>query len=275
MGADGSDRLSGGRADDVLLGGAGPDHLHGGYGDDLLHGGTGNDDLTGDAGDDLLVGGRHEDGCRGDEGIDEAAACEMLTATERGQVPIAPGPGQVALTFDDGPLPTYTGAILDVLDRYGVPATFFVVGRSAAAHPDLIRRMTAAGHSVQNHTCGHAWLTRYSDAEAREQLDCANRIVEDLTGRRPACMRPPFEAVNDRIRAIAADLGLATVMWDIDPWDWRYPGAGAVERHVLAYTGGGDIVLLHDGGGLGTANALPGIIEGLRARGLEFVKLCG
>ncbi len=159
-------------------------------------------------------------------------------ATEVGQVPeplLRPGPHQVALTFDDGPAGTYTEQILDILARYDVPATFFVVGGKAAARPDLLRRMAAEGHSVQNHTYSHAWLTRYSDAAIADQLTRASDVIEEVTGAAPACFRPPFGAVSDRVRRVAAGLGLATIMWDVDPWNFKRPGAGC--GRLLGATG--------------------------------------
>ncbi len=276
-GGPGADVLAGGDDPDRLIAGDGADHLAGGRGNDLLQGGRGNDSLAGGEDDDSLDGEAGVDDCDGGLGRDGAVDCEEVRATEEGQVPtflISPGPHQVALTFDDGPAGTYTGQILDILARYGVPATFFVVGSRAAEQPDLVRRMVAEGHSVQNHTYGHYWLTRYSDATIHDQLARANDLIGDLAGKVPNCLRPPFGAVNDRVRSMAAAEGLATIMWDVDPWNWDHPGASAVISRVLRSTSGGDIVLFHDTAGWSTIGALPAIIEGLQARGLELVAIC-
>ena len=285
-GGPGSDTLNGGPGADGFFGGDGADYLAGGRGDDLLQGGCGADHLAGGEDDDTLAGGEDDDAlegatgkdtCDGGPGRDSAVTCEEVRATEDGQVPqplIRPGPHQVALTFDDGPDSQYTSQILDILDRYDVPATFFVIGRQAAGQPELLRRMIEEGHSVQNHTYGHYWLTRYSDATITDQLTRAGQVITDATGVAPHCLRPPFGAVNDRVRSLAAGLGLATIMWDVDPWDWKRPGARAVTSRVLGATGGGDVVLFHDTAGSSTIGALPAIIEGLRSRGLEFVPIC-
>ncbi len=201
------------------------------------------------------------------------AAALAQTGGEPG-VLLEPGPGQVALTFDDGPAAPYTAEILDILERYGVPATFFVSGRQAAAHPEYLRRMEEGGHSVQSHAWDHDWLTRYSNTTITGLLRRAQEAITAATGRPPACLRPPFGAVSPRVRTVAAGLGLATVMWAVDPWDWKRPGARVVAAHVLRHTRGGDVVLLHDTAGRSTVDALPEIIEGLRARGLELVPLC-
>lgn len=286
FGQAGNDYLNGGEGDDALVGGEGHDTLHGAPGNDRMHGEAGDDLLYGEAGDDRLHGGegndvlRGHDGtdyCDGGAGRDDAATCEQFLATEVGQVPLPrfrPGPTQVALTFDDGPSPAYTRRILDILREYRVPATFFVIGRSAAENPELLARMAAEGHSVQNHTWSHAWLTRYSDAAVTSQLTQANQTIEQLTGQAPNCYRPPFGAVNDRVRSLAAAQGLTTVMWDVDPWDWKHPGSYVVASHVLSRTDGGDIVLFHDTAGSSTIRALPSIIQNLRSRGLELVAIC-
>jgi peptidoglycan/xylan/chitin deacetylase (PgdA/CDA1 family) len=286
IGGDDDDLARGGDDNDTIDGGAGADRLHGGEGADSLLGREGPDWLLGEAGDDLLAGGEGDDTlrggtdrdrCDGGDGRDDAAACEEVAATEVGQLPrplFRPGPTQVALTFDDGPSPAYTAQILSVLERYGVPATFFVIGRAASENPAMLQRMAAEGHSVQNHTYDHYWLTRYSDGAVADQLARASRVVEGSTGEAPHCFRPPFGAVNYRVRSVAAGLGLTSIMWDVDPWDWKHPGSAAVASHVLSRTGGGDIVLFHDTAGWSTIGALPAIIEGLRSRGLEFVPLC-
>jgi len=280
LGGGGADDLDGGRGDDVVIGGPGDDHLVGGAGADHLLGGPGSDHLAGDEDGDLLEGGGGNDGlvggaggdyCDGGRGSDSAGECEQVAATEAGQVPeplLQPGPHQVALTFDDGPSGTYTAQILDILAAYGVPATFFVVGRRAAARGDLLQRMVHEGHSVQNHTYDHYQLIGLSDSAIRDQISRTSRVIEEAAGVAPRCLRPPYGVTDDRVRAIAADLGLTTLLWDVNPADQGDSG------WILEETGGGDILLLHDLGGWVTVNALPAIIEGLRAEGLEFVPLC-
>jgi len=276
-GGGGRDLLIGGGGSDTLQGGPRDDDLSGGDGDDRLFGGADDDYLAGDAGHDTLRGDEGRDRCHGGEGRDRAAACEAVAATETGQPAEAlldPGPGRVALTFDDGPSGLYGPRLLDILARYGVPGTFFVVGERAEARPDLVRRMVAEGHSVQSHSYTHHRLTLYPDATVVDQLARANEAITATAGEPPLCLRPPYLAVDSRVRHLAASLGLATVMTDVNPQDWRRPGAAAITSYVLGHTGGGDIVSLHEGTGEDTLQALPAIIEGLRARGLEFVAIC-
>ena len=188
-----------------------------------------------------------------------------------------PGPHQVALTFDDGPSP-WTLPTLAALARAGVHATFFTVGEEVAAHPDLVRAEVAAGMSVQDHTWDHADLTHLDTAARDAELERAADAIRAATGRTPSCFRPPYGATNASVVSDAARLGLAQVLWNVDPSDYLRPGVATITARVLASADGrGLLVGIHDGGGdrSETVAALPAIISGLRARGYQFVTLCG
>jgi peptidoglycan/xylan/chitin deacetylase (PgdA/CDA1 family) len=193
---------------------------------------------------------------------------------------IWPGPLQVALTFDDGPDPNWTPAILDVLAQYGVPATFFVLGSSAQRHPDLVNAMVAGGHSVQNHTWDHPYLTGLPDEGVRGQLSGASDMVEEITGKRPTCWRPPYGVTDGRVDQLAVELGMNKVIWNVAPNDYLNPPPQAIIDNVMgraaALAGGPLVVVLHDGGGArpSTLASLPGMIESLAAGGFTFVSLC-
>jgi peptidoglycan-N-acetylglucosamine deacetylase len=194
---------------------------------------------------------------------------------------VALAPGQVALTFDDGPYAEYTPAILDILDRYKVKATFFVVGQEVERHPELVRDMAARGHVVANHTWNHRDLTQMSDADVERELTSASDAIEELVGKRPSCMRPPMGKVDDRVRAIAGRLGLTIALWDVDTLDFQKPPPEAIVERVLptvAERGAEESssILLHDGGGDRTTTiaALPQVIEGIQALGRPLVPLC-
>lgn len=193
---------------------------------------------------------------------------------------IWPGPMQVALTFDDGPDPNWTQPILDVLARYGVPATFFVLGSSAQRHPGLVNAMVAGGHSVQNHTWGHPYLTGLPDDGVRGQLSGTSDVVAEITGNRPICWRPPYGATDARVDQLAAGLGMNKVMWNVAPNDYLNPPPQSIIDNVMgragALAGGPMVVVLHDGGGVrsSTLASLPGMIESLTAGGFTFVSLC-
>lgn len=188
----------------------------------------------------------------------------------------SPGDPVVALTFDDGPNPTYTPQILDILDRYVVPATFFVLGAQGSRHPELIGAEAQAGDAVGNHTWDHIDLTATPSANYSHEVDDVSTLIEQTTGHRPTCLRAPGGHVDDNVIAHVADHGMATVGWDVDARDWERPGADVITRRVLSSVRPGSIIGLHDGGGdrSQTVAALPGIIDGLRARGLTPVSIC-
>ena len=183
------------------------------------------------------------------------------------------GPPQVALTFDDGPWPYYTEQVLGVLRKYGIHATFFVMGRNAAAHPELVRQEAAAGHEVENHTWNHPYLARLGTDLALQEIAGTAAEVLFLTGRAPRYLRPPYGSVDQAIRLQAASVGEETLLWNVDPRDWALPGTWAIEQNVLAHIQDRAIVLMHDGGGdrSETVAALDALIPRLQALGYRFV----
>jgi peptidoglycan-N-acetylglucosamine deacetylase len=192
----------------------------------------------------------------------------------------APAPagsaGVVYLTFDDGPAPAWTPRVLELLARYRARATFFVLGRSAAAHPELVRQEFVAGHGVGNHTWSHRRLTGLRGAQLAAEVSATSAAIQRITGAPVRCLRPPFAAVDaasaDRVRA----LGLRLVLWDVDPDDWLRPGARTIAGRVLGRVRSGDVVLMHDGGGdrSQTMAALEQVLATLSARGFRFDALC-
>ncbi|RKE17902.1 polysaccharide deacetylase family protein [Streptomyces sp. TLI_171] len=184
----------------------------------------------------------------------------------------------VALTFDDGPNPPYTGRILDVLDRYGVPATFFCVGLHALAHRAELERMAAAGHQIANHTWSHPYLPDLSRGELVAQLERTDEaIAAAVGGDGPRMFRPPYGGRTPEVLSWLNELDTTVVLWDVEPSDWALPGAQAITRAVLEQARPGALILMHDGGGdrSQTAEALPGVIEGLLGRGYEFARVDG
>jgi peptidoglycan/xylan/chitin deacetylase (PgdA/CDA1 family) len=187
----------------------------------------------------------------------------------------------VSITFDDGPNPVATPRILDVLRREGVQATFFVLGRHAERWPELVRRMAAEGHQLGNHGYRHRKLHRRSPAYVRDDLVRGTMAIERASGGvRPRVFRAPHGFRSPWVTPIAASLGQRTIGWSLGVWDSARPGADEIARRALAGSSAGSILLLHDGDGydadgdrLQTAEALPAIIRGLRARGLTFSTL--
>ena len=184
--------------------------------------------------------------------------------------------GVVYLTFDDGPTPAWTPRVLALLARYQARATFFVLGRSAAAHPELVRQEFAAGHGVGNHTWSHRRLTNLSGAQLVAEVNATSTAIRQITGAPVRCLRPPFATVDAASAEQVRALGLRLVLWDIDTNDWLRPGTGAIAGRVLGRVRSGDVILMHDGGGnrSQTVAALEQVLATLSARGYRFHALC-
>ncbi|MCA1841712.1 MAG: glycosyltransferase [Actinobacteria bacterium] len=187
------------------------------------------------------------------------------------------GPGVVALTFDDGPDPTWTPRILKVLRREHVPATFFLIGREAERHPQLMRDEIDDGHVVGDHTYSHPDLAKTPDWRSRLEISGGAWVVEGETGRRPLLFRSPYgngDAAPHTKGAdqLAADLGFHPVGWTDDTNDWRQPGVNTIVHAALSQLTERTVILLHDGGGRRdqTVAALPRIIDALKAQGYLF-----
>jgi cellulose synthase/poly-beta-1,6-N-acetylglucosamine synthase-like glycosyltransferase/peptidoglycan/xylan/chitin deacetylase (PgdA/CDA1 family) len=214
----------------------------------------------------------------------------------------------IALTFDDGPDPTWTPRILDILQHYHVPATFFVQGSAAEQHPDILRREYAEGHEIGNHTYYHPDVSIASPLRVQLELDATQRAIEHLTGHSTELFRAPYSVDTTPQNAseiapllVAERLGYITVGANIDPNDWARPGVKAIlwggkpgpgaDKDVESVDGvitsarlgllpnadSMHIVLLHDAGGdrSQTIAALPHIIEGLKSEGFTFTTVSG
>lgn len=180
---------------------------------------------------------------------------------------------RVALTFDDGPTPRTTPRILDILKQTGTKATFFMVGRMVRRHPDLALRVAREGHLLANHTWDHP--KRGTTDDWRRQIHRTEMALYDLGLKPSRFFRPAHGIVNPRVTRACADLGYTIVLYTMLSSDWKRPGAQALTKQVVWHAKPGSVVVLHDGGGdrSQTIEALPKIIEGLRLRGLEPVRL--
>lgn len=177
----------------------------------------------------------------------------------------------IAITFDDGPHPVHTPRLLDMLRERNISATFYVVGTNTRAHPDLIRRMIAEGHEIGNHTWNHPNLTKISEAAVVKQLEDTKSAIVSACGVRPRTMRPPYGALTTSQRQmIKSRFGYPTILWDVDPEDWKRPGSSVVANRIIGNTRAGSIVLAHDIH-KGTIDAMPAALDGLLAKGYTFV----
>jgi peptidoglycan-N-acetylglucosamine deacetylase len=195
-------------------------------------------------------------------------------------------PGKLALTFDDGPDSEWTPEILDILKEKHVPATFFIIGSNAEANPGIVQRMLREGHEVGNHTFTHPNLADTPSEAVSLELNATQRLFQALTGRSLRLFRPPYigdaepSDVDELIPVeVAQGLGYLTVGQHVDPGDWELPGSDAIVQRVLAQVHSpnpdirGNIILFHDAGGdrSETVEALPTVIDRLRAQGFKFV----
>jgi peptidoglycan/xylan/chitin deacetylase (PgdA/CDA1 family) len=171
----------------------------------------------------------------------------------------------VALTFDDGPGPL-TPTLLDRLDAAGVLATFFVLGQNVRIHPDIVVRMVRSGMVVANHTWDHRDMKRLSLTEARSEVDRTSAEIARVTGVTTTLLRPPYGSMSPQ----TTTLGQSIILWDVDTEDWKNRDAAVTTQRALATVRQGSIILMHDIHA-STIDAVPRIIEGLKARGFTLV----
>jgi peptidoglycan-N-acetylglucosamine deacetylase len=155
----------------------------------------------------------------------------------------------MVLTFDDGPDPHYTPAILDILSEYEVRAMFFVCGEMAADHKELLARMADEGHVVGNHTWSHPLLTALSRGEIRSQMERTCDVIEKAYGERPEWFRAPYGAWNRAVFQLGAELNMEPLAWTVDSLDWTTPGTRTIVSRVERGAAPGVVVLSHDAGG--------------------------
>ncbi|MCF3178668.1 glycosyltransferase [Streptomyces polychromogenes] len=225
--------------------------------------------------------GNRAHGSGPDDRVPRAAAegGPVLDARTPAPVSLDVPAGTVALTFDDGPDPTWTPQVLRILSAKRVPATFFVTGENVAQHPELVRAQTAAGHEVGLHTFSHTDLATASPRRTRLELAASRAVLAGATGTATTLLRPPYSSIPDAIgnrdwRAArrTGELGYLTVLSTHDGLDWQARDAEEIVRGALPENDEGAVVLLHDGGGdrSRTIAALGGIIDTLKARGYRF-----
>lgn len=207
----------------------------------------------------------------------QAVKVEGLSTDGR-QVTQVGATGLVALTFDDGPDPTWTPQILEVLEREGVPATFFVVGKEALPNQQLLTAEVADGDVVGNHTYSHPDINTVPQWRAKLEILGNEAVIDSIVGSRPLLYRSPYgdgdRVVKGQTRDdLAASFGLQNVSWTDDSMDWSRPGVAQIVDKVTSGVAPLTVVLMHDGGGdrSETVAALPQIIDRLKAAGYRFV----
>lgn len=189
---------------------------------------------------------------------------------------------KIVLSFDDGPDPKYTPQILDILDRYHIKGSFFIVGENAELHPELIQRMYSSGDEIGSHTFTHPNVAAVSPLQTKMELNANQRLFQEITGHSMTMFRPPYvadaepSAPNELLPILRAqEMGYTMIGELIDPEDWQKPSSSEIIKRVLRQLPQGNIILLHDAGGdrNNTVKALPGIIEALKNKGYSFTTI--
>lgn len=179
-------------------------------------------------------------------------------------------PYTVVLTFDDGPHPFYTLKLLDILSRYHIRATFFLVGKQIEKYPDLALAIAEEGHEFGNHTYHHYNLTTISPKTIINELKKTQHALNASTGKKMVWFRPPGGKYNDRVIHVAESCGYTMVLWDVEPRDHLPMDPDTLLNNILRNTSDDNIILLHSGIDT-TVACLPRLIEALRERGFRFV----
>lgn len=195
--------------------------------------------------------------------------------------PSLAGAGRVALTFDDGPDPTVTPRVLERLAEHGARASFFLIGRRAARHPELVAEIVRRGHRVENHSYSHAYTFAFFGPRAQgREIDRAQELLARLAGRRPTYFRAPAGIRNLWLDLVLAQRGLRLASWTRRGYDAVDGEPRRVIRRLVKNLGAGDVLLLHDGsaardsgGRPAVLEALPRLLDALAEKGLKATHL--
>ena len=175
-----------------------------------------------------------------------------------------------ALTFDAAWGNEDTQQLIDILGKYKVKATFFVVGEWVDKFPESVKALHDAGHEIMNHSDDHAYFTKLSADQIKAQLDSCNSKIEAITGVRPDLFRPPYGDYNDSVVSTVRNCGMYTIQWNVDSLDWKDLESSAIAERVLKRIEPGSIILFHNAA-KNTPAALPSVIEGLIQQGYTMV----
>ena len=176
----------------------------------------------------------------------------------------------VALSFDAAWGNEDTQILIDILNKYKIHTTFFVVGEWVDKYPESVKALSDAGNEVMNHSSDHAHFTRLSGEEIVADLQNCNEKIAAVTGRSPTLFRCPYGEYDDHVINAVSSTGMTAVQWDVDSLDWKGISAEEIQQRVLERVNPGSIVLFHNAAE-NTPEALPGIIEALLADGYTIV----
>ena len=203
-----------------------------------------------------------------------APAVAEASATDR-QLPIycvQQDQKMLAISFDAAWGNEDTQQLIDILGKYNVKATFFVVGDWVDKYPESVKALHDAGHEVMNHSNSHAHMSQLSSEAIVADVEACNDKIEAVTGVRPTLIRPPYGEYDNNVITSIRSIGMEPIQWDVDSLDWKDLPAGEITERVVSRVQPGSIVLFHNAA-LHTPEALPAILETLLQEGYTFVPI--
>ncbi len=202
-----------------------------------------------------------------------AAGAEEVYWSGRRSLPIysvGRDDNKIAVSFDCAWGVEYTDRILEALEKGKVRATFFTVQFWAEKYPEYLKKIDAAGHEIGTHSATHSYMSRLSEQEIRSELSTSREAIGKIVKKSVELFRPPYGDYDDLLIDTCNALGVYPIQWDVDSLDWKDLSASDIVSRVTGKVKSGSIILMHNNG-LHTADALPAVIDALRAKGFEFV----
>lgn len=200
----------------------------------------------------------------------------LMTAANAKPLPIysvdTGGEKKACLTFDAAWGNEDTQQLIDILGKYNVKATFFVVGEWVDKYPESVKALHDAGHEIMNHSADHAYYTKLSPDQIIADITACNEKIAAVTGVTPTLFRPPYGDYNDQVINTVNSMNIFPIQWSVDSLDWKNPGSDAIIKRVLNQVHPGAIVLFHNAAP-DTPGALSSIIEALKRQGYSLVKV--
>ncbi len=178
----------------------------------------------------------------------------------------------ISISFDAAWGNEDTQQLIDILGKYNIKATFFVVGEWVDKYPESVKALHDAGHEIMNHSSSHPHMSKLSREQILKELNDCNDKIEAITGVRPILFRAPYGEYNDLLLDTAESIGMYTIQWDVDSLDWKNPTSSEIAQRVISRVEPGSIVLFHNAA-VNTPAALPTVIETLLAEGYTFVPI--
>lgn len=179
---------------------------------------------------------------------------------------------KISISFDAAWGDEYTREILDILDKYQVKTTFFLVGFWIDKYPELVKEISERGHDVGNHSTNHPYMSKLSEEQILKELNTTGNKIKDITGKTPILFRPPYGDYNDRLIRTCMENGYYVIQWDVDSLDWKELGIQPVVDRVTRNVNNGSIVLFHNNAKY-VIEYLPLVLEKLQGEGYEIVPI--